>query len=238
MGQFMEKTDTFMQKRLFAVMLGVALALATYAGDCFEGMRSDNDSTHHRVLIFGDSTLDGVARRFAGYALENGYSIYSSVWYGATVKDWAYTTELHKLMQKVHPTFVVVSLGTNDLGYNDISARAEAVREILREIGNVPFVWIGPISLKAVKKDFGIVNMIRDNVGANHFYNSYNLKLSRLPDGIHPTFQASASWVDGVARWMNSSDSICPLPMARPKTVAKQFKHNERHTRKYKGVRK
>ena len=95
MGQFMEKTDTFMQKRLFAVMLGVALALATYAGDCFEGMRADNDSTHHRVLIFGDSTLDGVAR------------------------------------------------------------------------------------------------------------------------------------------WMNSSDSICPLPMARPKTVAKQFKHNERHTRKY-----
>ena len=227
-----------MRKKMMALMLGVALALAAYAGEGLDSLKSDNDSTHHRVLIFGDSTLDGVARRFADYAHENGFSLYSSVWYGATVKDWAYTTELSKLMKKVQPTFVIVSLGTNDLGYQDLSNRAEAVREILREIGSVPYVWIGPISLRAVKKDFGIVNMIRNNVGASHFYNSYNLKLSRLPDGIHPTFQASAVWVDGVARWMNASDTICPLPLHQPRAKARSFRHDERHTHKYKGVRK
>ncbi|MBQ4224251.1 MAG: hypothetical protein II674_10475, partial [Prevotella sp.] len=42
---------------------------------------NENDSIRKRVLIFGDSTLDGVARRFADYARENHFSLYSSVWY-------------------------------------------------------------------------------------------------------------------------------------------------------------
>lgn len=198
----------------------------------------DNDTTGQRVLIFGDSTLDGVARRFADYARENGYSLYSSVWYGATVYDWAYTTELHQLMNKVKPTFVIISLGTNDLGYHDLSARAKAVREIVREVGDVPFVWIGPISLKSLKSDNGVPAMIRENVGADRFYDSYHLKMARFPDGIHPTFEASAVWVDGVARWMSSGVTRHSIVMNTPKAKGRMFKHDERHTRKYKGTKK
>ena len=196
----------------------------------------ESDSIHKRVLIFGDSTLDGVARRFADYARENNFSLYSAVWYGATVNDWAWTTELPRLMKSVNPNYVIISLGTNDLGYHDLSARAKAVREIVHEVGNVPFVWIGPISLKVIKKDPGVAAMIRENVGADRFYDSYHLKLARLGDGIHPTFAASATWVDSVARWMAGSRR--PLLLSKPTGKAQSFKHNERHTQKYKGKRK
>ena len=128
-------------------------------------LKQPNDTVGRRMLVFGDSTLDGVARRFADYAAANGYTMYSAVWYGATFKSWAYTTELPRIIKAFDPTFVVISLGTNDLGYHDISARAEAVKEIMRELGDVPFIWIGPISLKAVKKDPGIVDMLRETVG-------------------------------------------------------------------------
>ena len=198
----------------------------------------ESDTLHHRILIIGDSTLDGVSRRFADYANQNGYTIFSSVWYGATVKCWAYTTELPRLIQKVNPTFVIISLGTNDLGYHDIASRSEAVREIIREIGDIPFIWIGPISLKAVAKDPGIVNMIRENVGADRFYDSYHLKLQRLGDGIHPTFEASAHWIDGVARWMSGPEARHPIAMETPRSKVQQFKHNERHQTKYKGTNK
>ena len=198
----------------------------------------ENDTCRHNVLIFGDSTLDGVARRFADYARQNGYTMYSSVWYGATLKCWAYTTELPRLIKKVKPTFIIISLGTNDLGYHDIAARGEAVREIMREIGDIPFIWIGPISLKSVARDPGIVNVIRENVGADRFYDSYHLKLQRFPDGIHPTFEASGHWVDGVARWMSGPEARHPIVMEYPRTTAQQFKHDERHQTRYKGTNK
>lgn len=210
------------------------------AGETVQNIETtvETDTCRHRILIFGDSTLDGVSRRFADYAAQNGYTYYSSVWYGATLKDWAYTTELPRLIKKVNPTFIIISLGTNDLGYHDIAARGAAVKEIVREIGHIPFIWIGPISLKAVAKDPGIVKAIRENVGADRFYDSYHLKLQRLSDGIHPTFEASAHWIDGVARWMSSPESRHPIVMDPPRTKLPQFKHNERHNNRYKGTKK
>lgn len=202
-------------------------------------LKQPNDTVGRRMLVFGDSTLDGVARRFADYAAANGYTMYSAVWYGATFKSWAYTTELPRIIKAFDPTFVVISLGTNDLGYHDISARAEAVKEIMRELGDVPFIWIGPISLKAVKKDPGIVDMLRETVGPDRFYNSYDLQLARFPDGIHPTFEASATWIDGVVEWMNNGSSVCDvIKLDKPKSSARQYRHNEKHATRYKGTYK
>ena len=199
--------------------------------------KQDTSNVHHRILLIGDSMLDGVGRRFNDYAQANGHTLYTSIWYGSTTKNWAHTTELGRLLKKVNPTYVIVCLGTNDLGYNDISARAEAVQEIMREIGDIPFVWIGPVSLRNIKRDPGIVNMIRQNVGADRFYDSYNLRISRGADGIHPTFPAAAIWVDGVARWMNSPETASPIKLDVPATSV-PFKNYETHKSSYKGTKK
>ena len=221
-------------KRMLITLMALTCLMSAHASSLW----CDNDTTGQRVLVIGDSTLDGVARRFADYARENGYFFYSSVWYGATVYDGAYTTELPNLIKKVQPTFVVISLGTNDLGYHDISKRAKAVQEIVREVGDIPFVWIGPISLKSIKGENAVPGMIRDNVGVDRFYDSYHLNMARFPDGIHPTFEASAVWVDGVVRWMGGNASLFPIMMKTPKAKARAFTHNEKHNVRYKGVKK
>lgn len=221
-------------KRMLITLMALTCLLSVHAFPFW----CDDDNSGQRVLVIGDSTLDGVARRFADYANENGYFFYSSVWYGATVYDWAYTTELPNLIKKVQPTFVVISLGTNDLGYHDISKRAKAVQEIVREVGDIPFVWIGPISLKSIKGENAVPGMIRDNVGVDRFYDSYHLNMARFPDGIHPTFEASAVWVDNVVQWMNGNSNLFPIVMKTPKNKNRSFRHNEHHNGKYKGTKK
>ena len=200
-------------------------------------VKQDSQPQQHRILLFGDSMLDGVGRRFNDYAAANGHTLFTSIWYGSTTKSWAYTTELPRLMKKVDPTFVIVCLGTNDLGYHDITSRSEAVQEIMREIGNVPFVWIGPVTLRSISRDPGIVNMIRQNVGTTRFYDSYDLRISRGPDGIHPTFQAAALWVDGIAHWMSSPETDYPIKMDVPRASV-PFKNYETHRTSYKGKKK
>ena len=200
-------------------------------------VKQDSQPQQHRILLIGDSMLDGVGRRFNDYAAANGHTLFTSIWYGSTTKSWAYTTELPRLMKKVDPTFVIVCLGTNDLGYHDITSRSEAVQEIIREIGNVPFVWIGPVTLRNISRDPGIVNMIRQNVGTTRFYDSYDLRISRGPDGIHPTFQAAALWVDGIAHWMSSPETDYPIKMDVPRASV-PFKNYETHRTSYKGKKK
>lgn len=240
-----------MRKIVLSLMALVAIAPALWAQDILDSIvgaysaitstapatEEAKDTTHHRILLFGDSMLDGVGRRFNDYASANGHTLYTSIWYGSTTKNWAYTTELPRLMEKVDPTFVIVCLGTNDLGYHDISARAEAVQEIMRVIGDRPFIWIGPVSLRTISRDPGIASMIRQNVGASRFYDSYNLRISRAADGIHPTFAAAAHWVDGIAQWMSGPETAHPIVMNTPaKSVP--FKNFETHKTSYKGTKK
>lgn len=195
------------------------------------------DTSAQRILLFGDSMLDGIGRRMQDYADYNGHTLYTSIWYGSTVHSWARTTELERLMEKVKPTFVVISLGTNDLGYHDLEARARSVNEILRVVGDVPFVWIGPAKLPRLNKDFGIVGMLRETVGNGLFYDSYNMRLARFPDNVHPTFAASAQWIDRVAEWMTRPDAPHAIRMEKPDQKAK-FRNYETHSPRYKGTPK
>ena len=199
--------------------------------------RLQNDTTHHRILLFGDSMLDGVGRRFYEYAQESGHYLFTSIWYGSTTHSWARTTELDRLMDQVKPTFVIISLGTNDLGYHDLKARSESVKEILRVVGDIPFVWIGPAKLPKLNKDFGVVGMLRETIGDDLFYDSYNERLARLPDNVHPTFAASAAWVDKVVQWMNRPEAPYHIRLVYPKQKY-TFKNYETHSPRYKGKQK
>ena len=202
-----------------------------------EGLYQDTDTARQRILLFGDSMLDGVGRRFYEYAQENGHYLFTSIWYGSTTHSWARTTELDRLMEKVKPTFVIICLGTNDLGYHDLQARSESVREILRVVGDIPYVWIGPAKLPKLNKDFGVVGMLRETIGDSLYYDSYHERLARFPDNVHPTFAASAVWVDKVVAWMSRPEAPWHIRLDRP-TQKYTFKEYETHSPRYKGKRK
>lgn len=197
--------------------------------------RKPASSTQQRpvVLLIGDSMCDGLGARFSDYAAKNNFEFHCVIWYGSTAKSWATTRDLKYHIDRVHPTFIIMSLGTNDLGYVDYSRRESWVQDILHQFGDIPYAWIGPLSWSRIRNRTW-VDILRRNVGEERFFDSTNTYCARL-DGIHPTFPAAARWVDEIARWMNKDESLsCSISFDYPdhKTI---FRPDEKHTPKYKG---
>ena len=85
------------------------------------------ESRDQVVLLIGDSMADGLGSRFNDYAVKNGFKFHSIVWYGSTTRDWAIASDLQYQIERVRPTYIIISLGTNDLGYKDYSRRETAI---------------------------------------------------------------------------------------------------------------
>lgn len=207
--------------------------------DDYDGLASWDangvDTAHQVILLIGDSMLDGLGNRFVDYAAENGDEFHAVIWYGSNAKHWATTRDLEYHIKRVHPTFIIMSLGTNDLGYYDFERRKGWIDDIIRTFGKIPFVWIGPLPRRGFR-DRRIVDIIRQEVGEKRFYDSSNTYCARL-DGVHPTFPSAAKWVDNIAKWM-STPGLTPHPirMDYPQSKAR-FHADEKHTMKYHGRR-
>ena len=171
------------------------------------------DTASHRILFFGDSMVEGLLRRMNGYAFANGHQVTNVVWYGSTTELWAKTDTLHYFMQKVKPTFVMISIGSNEQFIKDVASREESIRHILREVGKTPFVWIG---VPAWRSDTGINDLTEQIVGKRRYFDSRDLTLQRGSDRRHPTFSAASLWMDSIARWMASPATAHPIRMDQP----------------------
>ena len=101
-------------------------------------------SSGERILLIGDSMLDGLCRRLQDYADANGHYLRTFIWYGATTRHWATTKDMTYQIAKEHPTLIVFSCGSNDLGYYDLKRREGYVKDIIAMFGKVPYVWVGP----------------------------------------------------------------------------------------------
>ncbi len=193
------------------------------------------DSRNQIVLLIGDSMADGLGARFNDYAVKNGFEFHSIVWYGSTTRDWAIASDLQYQIERVRPTYIIISLGTNDLGYRDYSRREMAIQTILSCVGDIPYVWIGPLPWHKVK-DRRIVNVIRDCTGEKRFFDSSSVVASRL-DGVHPTSHGAMVWVDKIVEWMREPElNENPIEMCKPDFVTR-FKHDEKHGMGYHGRR-
>ena len=171
------------------------------------------DSSAHRILFFGDSMVEGLLRRMNCYAFANGHKMTNVVWYSSTTEIWAQTDTLHYFINKVKPTFVMISLGANEQFIKDAAGRETSIRQILRELGDTPYVWIG---VPAWREDTGINDLTKQIVGKDHYFDSRGLTLQRGRDRMHPTFHAAGLWMDTVAVWMSSSETAHPIRMNKP----------------------
>lgn len=192
-------------------------------------------SRNQVVLLVGDSMADGLGTRFNDYAVKNGFKFHSVVWYGSTTRDWAIAADLQYQIERVRPTYIIISLGTNDLGYKDYSRRETAVQTILSRVGNIPYVWVGPLPWQKVK-DRTIVDVIRECTGEGRFFDSSSVIASRA-DGVHPTRQGAALWVDKIVEWMGDPEmNVNPIEMEKP-DFSTRFTHDEKHGMGYHGRR-
>ena len=179
------------------------------------------DTARQRILFFGDSMLEGLSRRFADYAEANGHDLQSVLWYSSTTQLWAETDTLQHFLRQANPTFIVICLGSNELFVRDLPKRNQYVEQILRKVGNVPYVWISPPNWK---DDTGINDAILRHVGPHRYFDSRHLTLQRGRDGAHPTFEAAATWMDKAAAWMQSDSTAHPIRLLPPQKKAEHRK--------------
>jgi hypothetical protein len=166
-----------------------------------------HDSIFPKILLLGDSQLEGLRRPVYNYCVANNYDLVASVcWYGSSTKYWGGTDTLDYYLRKYRPDHVIFAIGLNELFVNDFDDRKGYIDNILNTFAShgVGYTWIGPA---AWKEDKGIINIMRDRVGP-HFFSSEKLVLERAKDKMHPSNDAARVWMDSVAVFMRKTTDI------------------------------
>lgn len=180
------------------------------------------DTASQTILFIGDSMLEGLGPRLAAYAEKNGHTLYNVIWYSSTSLQWGTSDRLRHYISTIHPTYIFVCLGANELFVKDIiTKRRDYVRHMVADIDTIPYVWIGPPNWKP---DTGINTLVAEETAPGTFFLSDGMEFERSRDGAHPTRSSAALWMDSVARWM-------PLHCAHPIRMDKPDKASGRPAR-------
>ena len=173
-------------------------------------------------LLIGDSMNEYLRIRLNDYCIANGYDMYCVIWYGATTKQYGTSDTIAYFINKHHPTYVLLTIGSNELFVRDIiEKRTDYVKHIVKQLGRTPFVWVGPPNWK---EDTGINEMIVTNVGESRYFESKRLKYNRYKDGAHPTRESAAMWMDSIAVFLQN-DALSPIEMTPPDKYYKKVPH-------------
>ncbi len=158
------------------------------------------DTMAQNILFIGDSMLEGLSPRLAAYAKENGHKMNTVIWYSSTSNVWGECDTLKTFIRRFRPTYVFICLGANELFVRDIAKKRDKyVKTILSQIGDIPYLWIGPPNWK---EDTGINDLIATNAKPGCFFLSNGMHFDRAKDGAHPTRSSAVQWMDSVVRWM------------------------------------
>jgi lysophospholipase L1-like esterase len=186
---------------------------------CLVEQKPEIDTLPQRILLVGDSMLEGLSPRMAAYAEHNGHTLYTVIWYGSTTKTWGSTTRLKDYIAQYEPTYVFVALGANELFVRDVKKHREKyVKNLIEQLGDVEYLWIGPPNWK---EDTGINDLIRSYTPRGKFFLSKEMHFDRASDRMHPTRKAAAKWFDSIARWMPEY-STHPIKLEEPEVAKAQ----------------
>lgn len=151
-----------------------------------------------RVLLLGDSQLEGLKDPVNLYCARNKHNLVASViWYGSSTKNWALTDTLQYYIDVYKPTTILFAIGLNELFVRDLESRAKYIKTIVAifEKNKVKYSWIGPA---AWTKDKGVVAVMQREVG-ERFFPSHTIEMQRASDGRHPSRNAAKTWFALVA---------------------------------------
>ena len=154
-------------------------------------------ATHAKsVLHLGDSMVPLVANYLRPLVEKTGgrYEIVSTS--SSTTLSWAEGDKLMELLSKHDPELVLISLGSNELFFeDDLEQRGKAVRSIVERVGARPCLWIGPPAWTKTRR---FLDVLAKNLGGCRYFDSAVLKMDRQEDGRHPTWGASHAWAGKV----------------------------------------
>jgi len=176
------------------------------------------DTTSKVILMFGDSMVDGVRDAFKKYCKFNNHKFYYYTWNSSTTSAWANSNKLKTLIEKYKPDFVFIMLGSNELFSTDLAKREKYINDIISQLNDIEYVWIGPPNWK---EDNGLNSTIEKVTGENRFFPSKNiflvppLKYKRSGDRKHPNSDAYKAWTDSIANWVMTNGKY-PIKLEKP----------------------
>lgn len=176
------------------------------------------DTTSQRFLLIGDSMSEFMRLRLNDYCAQNGHTMQTVIWYSSSTEWYGKCDTLAHFIRTYKPTYILLNLGSNELFIKDIKEkRSPYVKRILQQIGDIPYVWIGPPNWK---EDTGINEMIVENVGLGHYFESKRLTFERGNDHAHPVPSSAYQWMDSIAVYLANS-AAHRIRMDVPDTTAK-----------------
>ena len=126
------------------------------------------DTVPQRILLMGDSMLEGLSPRLAAYAQQNNHKLFTVIWYSSSSRVWATSQNIEKYIAKFNPTYIFICLGANELFIKNVAELREGyVKTIIEKLGDIPYVWIGPPNKQ---KDTGINDLLKKTVPADKFF--------------------------------------------------------------------
>lgn len=152
-------------------------------------------ASYPKIVHVGDSTVgytQGLQLELKKIFDPLGIAYESHTLTSAGLRTIAKSRIVAKLVEEKKPDLVIIQLGTNNLTVPTPSAFAPAIADIVAQVGDRPCYWIGPIPLE--QKEHGMRAFLRENVAPCRFYDSFDLKLERQSDHIHPTQRAAKKW--------------------------------------------
>ena len=148
------------------------------------------------VLHTGDSTVGGghgLAKALRGRFEAEGARYVSDTVNRASLLSYEVANHIGASIARYQPDLVLVNLGTNEVFVPAPESLEPRIRAIVKRVGRRDCVWIGPPTWKG---DRGIVDVLRANASPCRFFDSSNLGLERVRDGIHPTDKGGEQWAD------------------------------------------
>ena len=171
------------------------------------------DTTSQRILLIGDSMLEGLMLRLKDYTAANQHDMKTVIWYSSSTEYFGRSDTLKYFIKQYRPTYIMLVLGANELFVPDIKRkRSGYVKHILKQMDTVNYTWVGPPNWK---DDTGINDLILSNVGPMRYFPSKNLNYTRSKDGAHPTHSSAAIWMDSIASWIMTR-SLKPIVLKKP----------------------
>jgi lysophospholipase L1-like esterase len=175
-----------------------------------------NDSTHHRILLLGDSEAGGMKTVLNDYCQSNGHKLVATIeWYSATSVNFAKADTISKIIARYKPTYIFVLFGLNEVLAKDAANRRAMARLFHKRLRKVPYAWIGPTNWG---QDFVVTDAFRAAADSAAFFSSKSLVLPKASDGRHPSLSGYRIWMANIANWLQSS-ARWKMKMMPPKKV-------------------
>ena len=155
------------------------------------------------VLHIGDSMADALGGALNRELEKWGVKGYLEAKEATYIPQWAgFKMQLDSHLAQRKPDLVVVTLGGNETKMPDPTERVEAIKRLVKKIGDRPCIWIAAPLWPGLNHT-GILDVIRDNCAPCRYVDT-NAMIPDLEryDGVHPTIPERTRWAQFMIRWL------------------------------------